>query len=100
MSNRVAGIDVHKKVLMVVVMDTAAPEAKPERRRFSTMPTELHHLSTWLRERGVEEAVMARHSPRQAHVRLLTASGSPPIVAQPLQLLLVAIRFSTWDTLN
>jgi transposase len=25
---------------------------------FSTMPTELHHLSTWLRDQGVEEVVM------------------------------------------
>lgn len=58
MSGKTAGIDVHKKVLMVVVMDGAAPEEKPERRRFSTMPTELHYLSTWLRERGVEEVVM------------------------------------------
>ena len=58
MANKVAGIDVHKKVLMVVVMDGAAPEEKPERRRFSTMPTELHHLSTWLQERGIAEVVM------------------------------------------
>jgi len=26
---KIAGIDVHKKVLMVVVMDTSAPEEKP-----------------------------------------------------------------------
>jgi len=58
MSDKIAGIDVHKKVLMVVVLDGAAPGEKPERRRFSTMPTELHHLATWLRERGVVEAVM------------------------------------------
>lgn len=58
MSNKIAGIDVHKKVLMVVVMDPTTPDVKPERRRFSTMPTELHHLSTWLQERGVEQAVM------------------------------------------
>ena len=58
MPNKIAGIDVHKKVLMVVVMDPATPDVKPERRRFSTMPTELHQLSTWLRERGVEQAVM------------------------------------------
>jgi transposase len=58
MANRVAGIDVHKKVLMVVVMDAHAPESKPERRRFTTMPSELHRLSTWLKEQGVEEAVM------------------------------------------
>lgn len=58
MANKIAGIDVHKKVLMVVVMDARAPESKPERRRFSTLPSELSRLSTWLREQGVEEAVM------------------------------------------
>jgi transposase len=58
MSDKVAGIDVHKKVLMVVVMDEVAPEEKPERRRFSTMPSELRHLLTWLQERGVAEVVM------------------------------------------
>jgi len=58
MANKIAGIDVHKKVLMVVVVDGATPDEKPERRRFPTMPTELRHLSIWLRERGVEEAVM------------------------------------------
>jgi hypothetical protein len=58
MANKIAGMDVHKKVLMVVVMDRTTPEAKPERRRFSTMPSELHHLSTWLQERGVAEVVM------------------------------------------
>jgi len=34
------------------------PEEKPARRRFVTMPSELHRLLTWLREQGVEEAVM------------------------------------------
>jgi hypothetical protein len=58
MANKIAGIDVHKKVLMVVIMDPVTPDEKPERRRFCTMPTELHHLSIWLRERGVEEVVM------------------------------------------
>lgn len=58
MAGKVAGIDVHKKVLMVVVIDADAPAAKPERRRFTTMPSELCRLSTWLKEHGVEEAVM------------------------------------------
>ncbi len=61
MANKIAGIDVHKKVVMVVVLDGDAPGEKPERRRFSTMPTELHHLATWLRERGVEEASTAQY---------------------------------------
>ena len=55
---KMAGIDVHKKVLMVVVVDTSTPEEKPARRRFVTMPSELHRLLTWLREQEVEEAVM------------------------------------------
>jgi transposase len=58
MANKIAGIDVHKKVLMVVVVDRATPDEKPGRRRFPTMPTELRHLSLWLRECGVEEVVM------------------------------------------
>ena len=60
---KMAGIDVHKKVLMVVVMDTSTPQEKPVRRRFITLPNELHRLLTWLREQGVEEAVM--ESPAQ-----------------------------------
>ena len=55
---KVAGIDVHKKVLMVVVVDAGRPEEKPARRRFVTMPSELQRLLTWLREQGVEEVVM------------------------------------------
>jgi hypothetical protein len=34
------------------------PDSKPERRRFATLPGELCRLSTWLQERGVEEAVI------------------------------------------
>jgi len=56
---KVAGIDVHKKVLMVVVVDASAPEEKAARRRFVTLPSELHRLLMWLREQGVEEAVIA-----------------------------------------
>jgi len=58
MSYKIAGIDVHKKGLMVVVIDATTPEEKPERRRFATMPSDLRRLLIWLREQGVEEAVM------------------------------------------
>jgi len=58
MSYKIAGIDVHKKVLMVVVVGASTPEWKPERRRFATMPSDLRRLSNWLRQQGVEEAVM------------------------------------------
>jgi hypothetical protein len=52
MSYKIAGIDVHKKVLMVVVMDASTPDEKPERRRFATLPSELRRLSILLREQG------------------------------------------------
>src|ERR1700745_1870218 len=55
---KIAGIDVHKKVLMVVGMDTSAPEEKPARRRFVPRPSELQRFRIWLQEQGVEEAVM------------------------------------------
>lgn len=58
MASKIAGIDVHKKVLMVVVIDAHTPDSKPERRRFTTMPSDLCRLSTWLEQLGVEEAVM------------------------------------------
>jgi len=54
---KIAGIDVHKKVLMVVI-DASTPEEKPERRRFTTLPSDLRRLTSWLREQGVQEAVM------------------------------------------
>ena len=58
MSYKVAGIDVHKKVLMVVVCEVAEAESLPQRRRFGTTTSELRRLSQWLRASGVEEAVM------------------------------------------
>ena len=60
---KMAGIDVHKKVLMVVVIDASAPEEKPGRRRFATMPSELRRLLIWLQKQEVEEAVLESTGP-------------------------------------
>ena len=56
----VAGIDIHKKVLMVVVVKQVAghTEQEVQRHRFGTSSSDLHCLTAWLREHGVEEAVM------------------------------------------
>jgi hypothetical protein len=54
---KVAVIDLHKKVLMAVVVDASTPQEKRVRRRFVTMPSELHRLLTWLRARGEEESI-------------------------------------------
>lgn len=58
MTYKVAGIDVHKKVLMVVVTDAAAEELTFEGRRFGTRASEREHLVAWLQDRGVQEIVM------------------------------------------
>jgi len=58
MNYNVAGIDVHKKVLMVVVTDATAEELTFEGRRFGTTASEREHLVAWLQERGVQEIVM------------------------------------------
>ncbi len=58
MSYMVAGIDVHKKVLMVAVADAAQMDAEFACRRFGTTASELKHLTAWLQERGVAEVVM------------------------------------------
>ncbi len=56
MTKTIAGIDIHKRVLMVVVKTGEAEEW--ERRKFGTTTTELTHLLSWLQQRQVEEAVM------------------------------------------
>jgi transposase len=62
MSDKIAAIDIHKKVLMVVVGSREGNAIRPEcelgRRRFGTMTSDLRRLSAWLREQGVKEVVM------------------------------------------
>jgi transposase len=58
-SYRVAGIDVHKKMLAVVITDAAeVGEFRFERRKFGAGDAELRALAGWLAECGVKEAVM------------------------------------------
>lgn len=56
----IAGIDVHKRVLMVAVADASLDEGDMEFqfRRFGTSAGELKHLAAWLGELGVREVVM------------------------------------------
>ena len=59
MSYRIAAIDVHKKMLAVVVADIAVEgEYQFERRKFGATPDELHVLAQWLVGQEVEEIVM------------------------------------------
>jgi transposase len=59
MSYKIAGIDVHKKMLAVVVADVEIDgEYQFERRQFGSTPEYLQLLAEWLVEQGVEEVVM------------------------------------------
>jgi transposase len=65
MSYKVAGIDIHKKVLMVVVATTADEVADVagqaiefESRRFGAGASERKHVVSWLQARKVSEVVM------------------------------------------
>ncbi len=56
MSYRIAGIDVHKKKLAVVVVDVEVDdEYQFERRWFGGNPEQLQRLAEWLTEQRVEE---------------------------------------------
>jgi transposase len=59
MSYRIAGIDVHKKMLAVVVADVEVEgEYQFERRLFGSNPDHLRLLANWLIEQQVEEVAM------------------------------------------
>jgi len=58
MSQTIAGIDIHKRLLVVVIVDVAKPEVVLHDRRFGTGSAELRHLLAWLCEHGVNEVVM------------------------------------------
>jgi hypothetical protein len=57
-SRCVAGIDVHKKMLAVVVGRTHGQGLQLERAKFGTTTKDLELVSTWLQTHGVEEVVM------------------------------------------
>ena len=54
----VAGIDVHKRMLAVVVANAQDRELEFECRKFGTTMSELRRLADWLREQSVQEAAM------------------------------------------
>ena len=59
MPYRIAGIDVHKKILAVVVSDVeVANEYQFERRLFGSNPDQLRSLLEWLQQQEAEEVVM------------------------------------------
>src|SRR6267142_3119163 len=59
MAYRIAGIDVHKKMVAVAIADVEGVETwRFERRQIGTSPSQLRALAEWLVEREVDEVVM------------------------------------------
>ena len=59
MAYRIAGIDVHKRMLAVVVADVKVEsEWQFDRRKVGTTPDQLRRLAEWLVEQDVDEVVM------------------------------------------
>ena len=59
MAYRIAGIDVHKKMLAIAIADVeVAGTWQFERRQTGTRPNQLRALAEWLVERDVDEVVM------------------------------------------
>ena len=59
MAYRIAGIDVHKKMIAVAIADVEVADTwRFERRQLGTTPNQLRALAEWLVEREVDEVVM------------------------------------------
>lgn len=57
-SGKVAGIDVHKKMLAVVVAERRDPEGTRQQRKFLTIASGLEQLRQWLEQQQVREVAM------------------------------------------
>ena len=53
-----AGIDVHKKMLAVVIRRQCGEQADYQKRKFGTTRAEIQHWEAWLRAQGVSEVVV------------------------------------------
>ena len=54
----IAALDVHKRMLMVIVGDASALDGELRKERFLTTPSDLERLKQWLLDQGVSEVVM------------------------------------------
>jgi transposase len=54
----IAGIDVHKKMLAVVIHRQSGEQVEYEKRTFGTNRADIQHLAAWLQAHGVSEVVM------------------------------------------
>ena len=53
-----AGIDVHKKMLAVVIRRQSGEQVEYTKRKFGATCAEIQHVGAWLQSHGVSEVVM------------------------------------------
>jgi hypothetical protein len=71
-----AGIDVHKRMLAVVVSEVEVDgEYQFERRMFGSNPEQLRSLAAWLLEQEVEEVVIRESVTKNVAQRSLKSRG-------------------------
>ena len=76
MAYRMAGIDVHKRMLAVVVSEVEVDgEYQFERRMFGSNPEQLRSLAAWLLEQEVEEVVIRESVTKNVAQRSLKSRG-------------------------
>jgi transposase len=83
MAYRIAGIDVHKRMLAVVIADVeGVGEFTFERRRFGSAPAQLRLLAEWLVAQHVEEVVMESTAQYWRPVWATLERGWKPVAQQ------------------
>jgi hypothetical protein len=83
MAYRIAGIDVHKRMLAVVIADVeGVGEFTFERRRFGGAPAQLRLLAEWLVAQHVEEVVMESTAQYWRPVWATLERGWKPVTQQ------------------
>jgi transposase len=85
MTKRIAGIDVHKRVLTIVAVgigEDGSAQQVVEKRKCGTLSAELDQLCDWLREKAVAEVVMESTAQYWKPVWLALEGSFEPGLAQ------------------
>lgn len=90
----IAGIDVHKKMLAVVVADVEVDgDFYFERQKVGTTPADLRGLAEWLAEHEVEEVVITRSLPlRAADLKCDCSASAASTALSALQVFAISAR--------
>jgi transposase len=80
--NPVAGLDVHKKSVVVVVLQKAQPEQDYASGTFGTTQFELKKLAAFLRQHGVTQVAMESTAPYWRPVWMNLEDALTPTLAQ------------------